>query len=464
MRLSWHYGSSRRAASASRGVKLRRVLVAAAATGMTATLFTSTSAFGAATPQRVASVSANGCSSGSVDLTFWSGVTGINSAVVLFNQTHPGICVHWLNEAPTVFAKLLDAMKTGTGAPDITQFNYSLMYLYEQNHYLVNLAQYGANAVQADFPAYAWQNVSYNGGVYAIPQDSGVYALLYNAVLLKKYGLAVPTTWAQMITEGEALQAAHPGTYINDFAPNDSVNVLSGMTQAGARDFVLNGTKLSVGFTSPAAEQYASVWDTLLSKHLVASVPDFSTQWFNDLQNGQILTVLAQAWAPSYIGSSLDKTLGDWRVAPLPQFAAGQNVGMNGGGSPEAVTSQTKYPKQAAEFDIWLNTSKASLSLLDKPPSGLFPMATTVSTSGSFLNQKLPLTGSQELYRVYENSGPDPGFASGYGPFASYAGSEAGNAMDLVAQGRETVKQMFASLQNEFVSYAKQQGFTVVGS
>ena len=36
--------------------------------------------------------------------------------------------------------------------------------------------------------------------------------------------------------------------------------------------------------------------------------------------------------------------------------------------------------------------------------------------------------------------------------------------MDLVAQGRETVKQMFASLQSEFVSYAKQQGFTIVGS
>ena len=440
---------------------MRKLLVAVAATSMTATLVTSSAAFGAATPHRVANASSNGCSSGSVNLTFWSGVTGINSAVTLFNRTHPGICVNWLNEGPTVFAKLLDAMKTGTGAPDITQFNYSLMYLYERSHYLVNLAQYGANAVQGDFPAYAWDNVTYGGGVYAIPQDSGVYALLYNAVLMKKYGLAVPTTWAQMVTEGEALQAAHPGVYINDFAPNDSVNVLSGMTQAGARDFVLNGTKLSVGFTSPAAEQYASVWDTLLSKHLVATVPDFSTQWFNEMQNGQLLTVLAQAWAPSYIGSSLDKTLGDWRAAPLPQFSAGQNIGMNGGGSPEAVTSQTKYPKQAAEFDIWLNTSKASLNLLDKPPSGLFPMATTVSTSGSFLNQKLPLTGSQQLYRVYENSGPDPGFASGYGPFASYAGSETGNAMDLVAQGRETVKQMFASLQKEFVSYAKQQGFTV---
>jgi ABC-type glycerol-3-phosphate transport system substrate-binding protein len=100
------------------------VLVAVAATSMTATLVTSTSAFGAAVSQRVANVSGDGCSSGSVNLTFWSGVTGINSAVVLFNKTHPGICVHWLNEGPTVFAKLLDAMKTGTGAPDITQFNY----------------------------------------------------------------------------------------------------------------------------------------------------------------------------------------------------------------------------------------------------------------------------------------------------------------------------------------------------
>ena len=64
MRLSWHDRSSGRAASASRGVKLRRVLVAVAATSMTATLVTSTSAFGAAAPQRVANVSGNGCSSG----------------------------------------------------------------------------------------------------------------------------------------------------------------------------------------------------------------------------------------------------------------------------------------------------------------------------------------------------------------------------------------------------------------
>jgi len=88
-----------------------------------------------------------------------------------------------------VFAKLLDAMKTGTGAPDITSQLLADVPV-RANHYLVNLAQYepmrckGTSLLRLD-------NVSYNGGVYAIPQDSGVYASC-TTELMKKYGLAVP--------------------------------------------------------------------------------------------------------------------------------------------------------------------------------------------------------------------------------------------------------------------------------
>ena len=57
---------------------------------------------------------------------------------------------------------------------------------------------------------------------------------------------------------------------------------------------------------------------------------------------------------PSYFAPDAKTSLGNWRAAPLPQWTAGANVAANWGGSTYPVFSQSKHPKEAAEFSEWL--------------------------------------------------------------------------------------------------------------
>lgn len=462
---SYRYKSAPTSSGYRRKSRFVGLAAAGLGTAMSLTAVTSgASVFAASRLSATTRASAtSGCSASAVPLTFWSWVPDIQNSVTLFNKTHPGICVTLqdVGAGSPEFTKLLDAMQAGTGAPDVVQFNYSLTYTYVHNHYLVDLSKYGANSVKKDFPAGSLAGVSYQGGLYAIPQDTGNEAIMYNKVLLAKYGLSVPTTWQQLVADGQKLHSQNPSIYIDDFAPGDAETVLSQMTQAGARPFVLNGTTLQIGFTSPGAKAFATIWDELLSQHLVDTIPDYDTQFYNALNDGQIVFWQPQAWAPGLMTSLMTKTEGDWAIAPLPQFTAGANVGVNGGGSPTAVTAQTKYPQQATDFVIWLNTNLKNLALMEKPPTGLLPEDSVAQHQPSFEDQTLQMTGSQQIYRVFAAAGPDPGFASGYGPFASYAGTATGDQMEKVALGKETVWQMFLALQSQFVSYAKAQGFTV---
>jgi multiple sugar transport system substrate-binding protein len=54
-----------------------------------------------------------------------------------------------------------------------------------------------------------------------------------------------------------------------------------------------------------------------------------------------------------------DKTSGEWRVAPLPQWAKDQPFHSgNWGGSCNVVPKQSKHLKAAVLFSVWLNTAK----------------------------------------------------------------------------------------------------------
>jgi len=283
-------------------------------------------------------------------------------------------------------------------------------------------------------PSYAWDNVSYNGGVYAIPQDSGVYALLYNATLMKKYGLAVPTTWAQMITEARRYRRL-TGVYINDFAP--TIRSTCSRDDAGrGQDFVLNGTKLSVGFTSMAQSSTPrsgtrccpSVWlprcrTSARSGSMTFKMGKSSRSWLKP--GSQLHRVV------------VGQDARDWRVAPLPQFVAGQNIGMNGGGSPEAVTSQTKYPSRPRS-SISGSTRPRRLSACWTSRRRVVPDGDDGQRVRCVPQPEAAAHGSQELYRVTRTPGR-PWVRFRLRPVCQLRRQRAGNAMDLVAQGRETV-------------------------
>src|ERR1700761_3364361 len=200
----------------------RRLLAVAVAAGALA--LAACSSGGSSSGTGAGASTGSGASGGKVTLTFWSWVPGIAQSVNLWNKEHPDIQVK-LDETTSgeagTYAKMFSALQAGN-APDLGQVEFSVLPNFEHVGGLVDLSKYGADSVKQDFVAWTWGQVSQGGGIYAIPQDTGPMGLFYRADLFKKYGLPVPTTWAQYLSDAQKVHAANPNAYIAAFPANDA--------------------------------------------------------------------------------------------------------------------------------------------------------------------------------------------------------------------------------------------------
>lgn len=460
------YPPSRSAAGSGR---TRRAGRTAVASGLLAAALAAAGCSGSTTPATTAGTatgaSHSACAAGAVQLTFWAWVPGMARAVTAFNQSHPGICVTLddVGAGNNEYVKVSNTLKAGSGAPDVAEVEFDELPSFEITHSVVDLSKYGADSVKDDFVPWAWQEVSQGSAVYAIPGDAGPMALYYNAAQLAAHRITPPTTWAEFATDAAALHTADPSAYLTDFAATDLQWVLSLMAQDNAFPFAYNGgSTVTINFTGPAQTAFADYWQKLLGAHEVNTVADVTATSFADMDKGVDATWLSSAWGPSYFAPDAKASVGAWRAAALPQWTAGANVAANWGGSTYPVFTQSAHPAQAAQFAEWLNSTDAAWAIEKTAPSSLFPTYKPLLADPAFKGITVPLSGSSTPYVTFTAAAADA-TAVQWPPFMTEALTESATAFAGVANGTETLQAAFRSFQNTLTSYAKQQGFTVVG-
>jgi multiple sugar transport system substrate-binding protein len=443
-------------------------LLAACSSGSTtssvAAPATSTSATASASASPTVTVVAGAsCSPSATKITFWAWVPGMGRAVTEFNKTHPGICVTQedVGAGDPEYVAITNALKAGSGAPDVAEVEFDELPSFEVTHNVDNLVPYGADNYKSDFTTWAWDEVSQGSAVYAMPGDSGPVAFYYNTDELAKYHLTPPTTWAQFATEAATLHKDDPGAYMTNFSAIDLQWVMSLMAQDNAWPFVYTGgSNVTINWTGPAQMAFAAYWQKLLAAHDVNATTDVSATSFADLDKGIDASWISSAWGPSYFAPDAKASIGDWRATALPQWTAGANVAANWGGSTYPVFSQSKHPAQAAEFAEWLNGTTASWNITKTAPSSLFPTYLPLLNNPSFKDTTVALSGT---------STPDVAFSAAasdikgveWPPFMTEALTESATVFAGVMNGKETLQAAFTDFQNVLVSYAKAQGFTV---
>jgi multiple sugar transport system substrate-binding protein len=426
---------------------------------------TGTSSSASASPSSSVTVEAGGscASSNAVKLTFWAWVPGMGRAVTEFNKTHPGICVTQedVGAGDPEYVALTNALKAGSGAPDVAEVEFDELPSFEITHSVVNLVPYGANNYKSDFVPWAWGEVSQGSAVYAMPGDSGPVAFYYNSALLAKYHITPPTTWSEFATDAATLHKDDPSAYMTNFSAVDLQWVMSLMAQDNAWPFTYTGgSSITINWTGAAQMAFANYWQNMLAARDVNATTDVSATSFADLDKGIDASWVSSAWGPSYFAPDAKSSIGDWRAAALPQWTPGASVAANWGGSTYPVFAQSKHPAQAAEFAEWLNGTTASWDITKTAPSSLFPTYVPLLNDPSFQDIKVPLSG---------NSTPDVAFTSAasqikaveWPPFMTEALNEASTVFAGVMNGKETLPNAFTAFQNVLVSYAKAQGFTV---
>ncbi|MFB9902810.1 ABC transporter substrate-binding protein [Allokutzneria oryzae] len=302
---------------------------------------------------------------GPARLSFWAWVPGIEKPVALWNSENPDVRVD-LVRIPAArsggYAKFYASLEAGQ-QPDLMQAEFSELPAMMMYGGLEELTQHGGDRYRSSFVDWIWQQGSYGGGVYAIPQASGPVALYYRKDLFDKWGIVPPRTWAEYEEAAEQVRSrdAHLGT----FPPNNGQFMAALAWQAGARWFGTKDQRWSVDIDNEPTRRVADYWQRLVRRDLVKTIPDSGSGWYKDLQDGRTVSWVGAHWADGVLRGGVPNGAGKWAVAPMPQWNdSGPFVASNLGGSSTAVVRGTAYPEEAMRFAVWLNTDPRSIALL----------------------------------------------------------------------------------------------------
>ncbi len=401
-------------------------------------------------------------SSGPVSLTYTSWIPGIEEVVAAWNAKNPNIQVK-VQTGPNgnggTYQNFFNQLKAGN-APDLGHIEYDALPSFRVQDGLVDLGGCDIVAKAKDqFVDWTWNQVSFgeDGHAYGVPQDTGPMALFYRADLFEKAGIAIPTTWDEYAAAAEKVRAA--GGYITNFSQSD-ISQFAGLSwQAGGRWFANDGKQWSVTMDDANTKKVADYWQNLLTKKLVSTVPPWTTEWDNAYNTGAAWTWVSAVWGANSIATGAPKTAGKWKVAPMPQWSAGEKVAGNWGGSSTAVFKGSKHVYEAAQFALWLNTSEEALTLLNAK-ANLYP-ATKTGASLPALSKGLAFYGDQKIYDVFAEASAQvaPDFTWGPTMTATYA--NASDGFKAAVSGKGTLNDALVAAQASTIQTLKSQAIPV---
>ena len=403
---------------------------------------------------------------GPVELTFASWVPGIKKVVDLWNAKNPDIKVTVQEVAggnSGTYQNFLNGLKAGT-APDLGQIEYDSLPNFRVQDGLTDISGCpGVAEAKPSFVDWTWGQVDFNGtgGVWAVPQDAGPMALYYRKDIFDKLNLKAPTTWAEYADAAVAINKANPKQKITFFSQSDPNWYTGLLWQNGAQMFGQENGAIKVDLAdNDKVKQVNAYWQDLIDRKLVATnLQGFSPEVYKSWNDGSVVTWVSAAWGYSTIRDNAKDTAGDWAVAPMPQWNAGEAKAGNWGGSSTAVLKTSKHPAEAAKFALWLNTDPEALSMANKL-GGLFPAAKAGADLPA-LQQGVDFYGGQKIFDVFKTAGAgvDPSFTWGPTMTDTYAGIKDGVAQAL--SGKGTLDDAFSEAQTKTVTSLEAQGIPV---
>ncbi|WP_295824413.1 sugar ABC transporter substrate-binding protein [uncultured Microbacterium sp.] len=393
------------------------------------------------------------------EITYWSWTPSAEAQVKAFEAKYPKVKVNYVNAGTNTeeYTKLQNAIKAGSGAPDVVQIEYYAFPQFALSDSLLDLSSYGFADLKGDYATGPWGSVNFDGKLYGLPQDSGPMALFYNKSVFDQFGIAVPTTWDEYVAAAEKLHAADPTKYITADT-GDSGFTTSMIWQAGGTPFTTSGTNVTIDLQDSGSKKFADNWNRLIEGGLLSDTPSWSDEWFKGLGDGSIASLVIGAWMPGVLESSVKDGSGKWAVAPIPTYDGKAVTAENGGGG-QAVTKQSKNPALAAGFLKWLNNDDESLKIFAE--SGGFPSTTAQLSDPSFVDKKSDYFGGQQINQVLTQASSEVREGWSYLPFQVYANSIYGDTVGQAYSKKSDLNAGLTAWQDQLVQYGNDQGFSV---
>lgn len=396
------------------------------------------------------------------DLVYWTWTSSADTQVKAFEKHYPKVHVKVVNpgSGAAAYTKMMNAIKSGSNVPDIMQIEYQALSQFYTPGNLLDLAPYGFASLKNQYAASAWSSVSVGGKVYGLPQDTGPMVLYYNKKVFDSFGISEPPkTWDEFVKDGEIMQQKDPSVHITSDSGQGNL-VASLLWQAGSHAFKVSGSNVTINLSDPGAQRWAAVWDKLIGEHLITTVANQGTEWYQAANKGKMASIISASWLRNTLQTSVKESAGDWRVAPMPTYD-GKPASANYGGSSQAVYAKTKNPALAAGFVKWLNNSRESIELAKA--SGGFPSTVKDLNAQDFLEEKADYFGGQQVNKVFNQSSKDIRSGWQFLPYQVYANSIVNDSIGKAYEGSVRFEDALKTFQKDLVKYGNEQGYTVKG-
>lgn len=397
-----------------------------------------------------------------VSLTVWSWDGTVAKSVPGFEAQNPNIKVKVVNAGSSFdeYTSLDNAIQAHSGVPDLAMFEYFAVPYFALPGKLDDLRKYGAENLKNDFVPAAWNDVTVNGKVYALPSDYGPSTMFYNAATFTKAGLSQPpATWDEYYADAKKIRALGGSYYIAQDT-GDLFFLLSLIWQAGGRPFKVDGNKVHIDFTDEGTTRAVAFWQKMLDEGLLnTKVTAWSDDWNRTLNDGTLASQIMGGWLTSTLPERAPKASGSFRVALMPQWKQGDKVGAENGGSSFGIPAASKHKDAAYKF---LEYFTHGSGLAPRVDAGAFVPSMPVLQGSDFQGKASAYFGDQKVGAVLAQASEIVATGWQYPPFFEWARSIYG---DLVSKYYTTGKGSLAAILEEWkqrmIKYGNDQGFTV---
>ncbi|MFC8125713.1 ABC transporter substrate-binding protein [Streptomyces sp. NPDC057302] len=392
-------------------------------------------------------------------VTVWAWEPTLKQVEADFEKKYPKVDVKLVNAGTNndQYKALSNAISAKKGVPDVAQIEYYALGQYALTKQVADLSVYGADKLDGTYSPGPWNAVKSGDGIYGLPMDSGPMALFYNKKVFDKHKIDVPTTWDEYIEAARALHKADPKAYITSDTGDAGLST-SLLWQAGSRPYKVNGTKVGIDFTDTGAKRYTDTWQKLLDEKLVSPVTGWSDDWYKGLGDGTIATLPIGAWMPANFTSGVKGAAGDWRVAPLPQWAKGESASSENGGSSLALPELGENKELAYAFVEYANSGAG---VPTRVRNGAFPATTKDLNSPSFQNTAFPYFGGQKANKIFAESARSVTTDWKYLPYQAYANSIFNDTVGKAYVSGTKLSAGLKTWQEASAKYGSEQGFTI---
>lgn len=399
-------------------------------------------------------------STGPVEIRYWTWVQGAVDAVKVWNEQNPDIQVD-LELIPLGndggYAKMFQALSAGN-APCLANIEHRQLPAFIAENGLIDISESAAEYEDRFVPA-LWNSSVYGDALYAIPNSSGPMAMYYRADMFEKAGIAVPTTWDEYADAADKLSAAYPGAAITAFSTNDSAWFAGLAEQGGATWFDVNADEWVVDIDSDKSRDVADYWQQLIDAGQARPMASSSDEWYLQVQNGEIATWLSANWGAALLKANAANTAGNWRVAELPQWEAGDHRSANWGGSATGILSGCDYPEEAVEFAAWLQSDSTSIQKLLSGGAG-WPAKADLSDVPA-ASQKDDFFGGQVPNEVFRDAVGNISGTWRWSPTTPATLDYLRNAFQDVANGDISLRDALVGAQDASIDSLETAGFPV---